>query len=103
MRGRDVLQGVRRRVASRRIVDRYLIALEREEREREAGLRSDGVGDRDELGSMALEASFIGVAAGFGRRHGISPSTWVEARVSAEVLAAAGVITAVITTAVEAI
>ena len=76
---------------ARGIVNRYLVALEREERLRDA----DGVvrGDvpRPALESVALQSSFISVAAEFGRRHGITYATWLEARVSAEVLEAAGV------------
>ncbi len=103
MGGRGVLRGARRRMESRRIVDLYLIALEREERERAAGTHGDVAGQPPELESVALESSFIGVAADFGRRNGISPSTWLEAKVSADVLSAAGVITAVINAAFEAL
>ena len=46
---------------------------------------------RPALESAALQSSFVSVAAEFGRRHGITYATWLEAQVSAEVLEAAGV------------
>ena len=72
--------GALRRLETRRIVDRYLQAVER-----------DAGPER-----LALEPSFIAVAADFGRRHGITASTWLEAKVSVEVLTLAGVIGAVV-------
>jgi hypothetical protein len=86
-----VLRAARDRVRTRGIVDRYLVALEREERLRESGAIDHAALDQATLESAALQPSFIAVAAEFGRRHGISHATWMEALVSAEVLAAAGV------------
>ena len=70
---------------------RYLVALEREERQRSAGHVAELVGTAPGLESGALEPSFIRVAAEFGRRHGITHATWREAKVSDAVLQAAGV------------
>ena len=91
MTERFVLRGARRRFRSRGIVDRYLVALEREERQRAAGVvdLTAGIGSSPER--VALEPSFIRVAAEFSRQHGITYSTWVEAKVSAGVLESAGV------------
>ena len=88
---RSKLGVAQRRLTARRIVNRYLVALEREEHLDD----TDGVGEptapSPALESVALQSSFISVAAEFGRRHGITHATWLEARVSAEVLEAAGV------------
>ena len=83
--------GTRQRIHTRGIVHRYLVALEREERERSADRAAELVGSGTGLESGALEPSFIRVAAEFGRRHGITHATWREARVSDAVLQAAGV------------
>jgi hypothetical protein len=94
MGGRFVLTRTRRRIEVRGIVDRYLVALEREERQRAAGVVGEPAGAARGLESASLQPSFVRVAAEFSRRHGITYATWLEAKVSAEVLEAAGLTSA---------
>ncbi len=86
-----MLSRARRRIQMRTVVDRYLVALEREERHRTAGVVDEPADAEPTLERVALEPSFIRVAAEFGRQHGITHSTWLAASVSAGVLEAAGV------------
>ena len=96
MGARSVWSGARRRIEMRGIVNRYLLALERDEHQPVAGFAGDPAGVVPGLDSAALEPAFIRVAAEFGRRHRIAHGTWLEAKVSAEVLEAAGVTSALV-------
>src|ERR1700709_651113 len=91
MGARSVWRRARRRIETREIVDRYLVALERDERQLAVDLRGDTADVAPRFDIVALEPEFIRVAAEFGRRHRIAHGTWLEANVSAEVLEAAGV------------